>query len=346
MSSKVTTWLAIEPLDTLMVRDGRGFDAGAASVAVAAAPPPSTVGGVLRQAVEAEIGSHLVGPIVATGVDGPVFAVPQDVVRDEHDELRRLAVGAHQAGERSDLTGRLTHLLVGEGEAVGGFCDADALADWLRGDGELVAGNPVTPEWWRDHGDCRPWQDENRIGLALRQDGELAGTAETGMLYAMAHLRPVDGTHFLVGCVDDAAVRVVEDLVRIGGRGRLATVGEVGAPALPAAPDDFPGGRVSVYLATPALLDDVYWWPQGATLCAIALAGPQPIATASPRGGLWATRRLSWAVPAGTVYYLDFGDSDTAREWAHEHHKGLLPGQPTNLRLVTAGFGTCLTGRW
>ena len=181
----------------------------------------------------------------------------------------------------------------------------------------------------------------------MRRDGAYASTADPGMLYAMTHLRPADGTRLLVGCVDQSAVAVVKRLVHIGGRGRLAVVGEAtDRQVLPDPPESFPGGRVAVYLATPALLEDVCWSAPDARLCAVALSGPHPIASASPRQDLWRTRVLSWAVPAGAVFYLDFhGDEARARQWAHEHHGGLLPGQRT-LRLVAAGFGTCLTGRW
>jgi CRISPR-associated protein Cmr3 len=342
-----TTWLAVEPLDTVMVRDGRGFDAGAASVAVASMPSPSTLGGVVFQAVGDDISGHILGPIVETAADGPVFPVPGDVVRDDDGALCRLNVRKRTSGERHDADHQLTHLLTGDGEQVPGFLDADGVAEWLRADGELTPGADITPVWWDEHVSSLPWHVESRIGLALRHDGEYAGTADAGMLYAMTHLRPAEGTRLLVGCVDQAAVTVVRDLVRIGGRGRLAAVRPAtGQQVLPAAPESFPGGRVAVYLATPALLADVCWSPPGARLCAVALSGPYPVASASPRQDLWQTRLLTWAVPAGTVFYLDFhGDEDSAQQWAQEHHGGLLPGQRT-LRLVTAGFGTCLTGRW
>lgn len=338
------TWLAIEPLDTVMVRDGRSFDAGAASVATSTAPPPSTLGGVVRDAVGDDIDHCLIGPIVATA-HGPVFPVPQDVVRDDDGEYRRLAVQETTSAWTWDLGERLSHALVGDGDPVSGFCDVEVLAHWLSNDDELIGGQPIASDWWDAHSGFQPWRNENRIGLALRPDGEFAGTAEPGLLYSMTHLRPADGARFLVGCVHDEPVTVVKDLVRLGGRGRQAAVTVTDPPELPRPPEEFPAGRVAVYLATPALLADVCWHAPDAALCAVALEGPQAIATASPREGLWRSRRLTWAVPAGTVFYLDFGDEEAARQWAHAHHGGLLPGQRQE-RLVTAGFGTCLIGRW
>lgn len=330
-----------------MVRDGRGFDAGATSVAVASAPPPSTLGGVVFQAVGDDVGGHILGPIVATETDGPVFPVPLDVVRDDDGELRRLTVRELASGEKHDANPQLTHVLIGDGDPVTGFLDTDGMAEWLHAGDELTPGADITPEWWDGHVSSLPWHEENRVGLALRRDGRYAGTADAGMLYAMTHLRPAEGTQLLVGCVDQTAVTVVKKLVHLGGRGRLAAVDvATEQQVLPEPPDSFPGGRVAVYLATPALLEDVCWSPPGARLCGMALSGPHPIASASPRRGLWQTRLLTWAVPAGTVFYLDFhGDENNARWWAHEHHGGLLPGQRA-LRLVDAGFGTCLTGRW
>ncbi|MFC0438062.1 type III-B CRISPR module-associated Cmr3 family protein [Kutzneria buriramensis] len=338
-------WLAVEPLDTVMVRDGRSFDAGAASVAVATTPPPSTLGGVIGEAVGSRrVGDHLVGPLLATTDHGPLFPMPNDLVRTRDHHVTRVIVADPDG--TTDLPDTLPQVLTGNGAALGGFLDSEAMTAWLAADGdELAPGEVVTPEWWTAHGRHEPWRPEQRIGLAVRQDGPLAGTAEAGLLYAATHLRPRDGTRFLVGCATAEPVAVTKHLVPIGGRGRLAEVSAVDAPHLPAAPPHFPGGRVAVYLATPALLDDVCWRPEEAALRAIALTGPCPVATASPRDGVWQTRQLTWAVPAGTVYYLDFGSPVAAADWARRHHGGLLPRQ-REIPMTNAGFGTCLTGRW
>ena len=153
-------------------------------------------------------------------------------------------------------------------------------------------------------------------------------------------------TRFLVGCVDDKPVEIRDTLVPLGGRGRLAEVSDgVSGEVLPPAPDDFPGGRLAVYLATPALLTDRFWSPPEAELSAVAVARIQPVASASPRDDFFGSRLLAWAVPAGSVFYLTFPTSDEAKRWATAYHGELLPNQ-SSLPIVTAGFGTCLTGRW
>ncbi|HEX5115093.1 MAG TPA: type III-B CRISPR module-associated Cmr3 family protein [Pseudonocardiaceae bacterium] len=346
---QVTTWLAVEPLDTIMVRDGRQFDAGDAGAATAVAPPPSTLGGAVGAALgEGASGGHradeLVGPFLAVAGD-PRFPTPQDITLDDDADVHRLAARPAHPDERTDLSGSLSHLLVGPGDPVGGYLDTDGLTDWLSGDGELAPGHSARPAWWRERLVGAPWYGERRVGLARRVEGEFADTADPGMLYAATHLRPVEDMGFVVGCVASGPLAVVDDLVPLGGRGRLATVRVCDPPELPAMPRDFPDGRVAVCLATPALLGDVRWQPAGARLCAMALGGPQTVATASPREGLWRTRRLRWAVPAGTVYYLDFGSAEAAGAWARRHHGRLLPGQ-IGEPIVHAGFGTCLVGRW
>lgn len=350
--SGVTTWLEFTPLDTILVRDGRAVDGGVSAVSATAAPLPSTMGGAVRTALGTDVGGHLVGPLVAIRAGGdsdsmirPAFPIPRDLVSDDGAVYRSAPVPIRD-DEKTDLPPSVTHLLHGRGDPLDGLCDITAMDEWLCGTDLLAAGGSVDGAWWQARSDIHPWHVEARAGLALRWDGELQGTAEPGMLYASAHLRPHEGTRLLVGCVAAEPIPVRREVVPLGGRGRQAAVAMVAAPALPTRPEDFPGGRVAVYLATPALMDDPYWCPPQAKLCAVALSGPQPVATASQRRGLWQSRQLNWAVPAGTVYYLDFGTPDAARVWAANHHGGLLPGQTAGLRLVTAGFGLCFTGRW
>lgn len=77
-----------------------------------------------------------------------------------------------------------------------------------------------------------------------------------------------------------------------------------------------------VYLATPAIWPD--GWripvPDGARLRAAATGEPQPMATTTP-GQRWKDDRvLRWAVPAGSVYLLQFDDDHRAADWAGEVH--------------------------
>jgi CRISPR-associated protein Cmr3 len=201
----------------------------------------------------------------------------------------------------------------------------------------------------------QPWAVEPRLGLAREWFGPHRDTAAERMLYLASHLRPADGMRFVVGCEDDVALTGLSaDVVRIGGRGRMARVREhEGGSPFPAAAPRFRGGRMTVCLATPALVEDVFWHPPDTQLCAVALTGPTPIASASWRRGLGRTRLLRWAVPAGTVYYLKFPDEDDALRWSQECHGRLLPagaqgesGNNGQTRIATAGFGTCLTGSW
>jgi CRISPR-associated protein Cmr3 len=336
-----TTWLAVEPLDTIMVRDGRPFDAGAASSARSAEPAPNTLGGVVRAAAGRDV-RRIIGPLVQTPT-GLVFPTPCDVVRDDRT-VRRLTVTKRNFTARSDLDPddgqRLRHHLVGEGEPVSEWITRRGLTDWLTGD--LAGGQELWPALLRaDPG----WVAESRLGLARHWSGPLAGTAASGLLYAMTQLRPRDGTRFLVGCVDGEPVEIRDQLVPFGGRGRLAEVTVVTDPVLPARPDGFPGGRLAVYLATPALLTSMWWHPPEAELSALAVPGPRPVPSATPGAGFAGSRLLAWAVPAGSVFFLTFGSAEAALDWANQNHGGLLPHQ-SEQRIVTAGFGTCLTGRW
>jgi hypothetical protein len=355
------TWLAVEPVDTIMVRDGRTFDAGAVATAAVTAPPPSTFGGIVRSAVGRNVG-RIIGPVVDTAL-GPVFPAPGDLVREDA-VVRRLAVAErgrrvvwdldderHLSDAPAEDGGRwLSHELTGDGDPVPEWITVRGLTEWLAAGPQIQPGAVLDRDWVGGRLRLDPaWLAEPRLGLARRWDGPLAGTAEPALLYTMSHLRPREGVRFMVGCEDPDPLTVVADVVRFGGRGRLAHVSlvtdDAGESLLPPSPAPFPDGQVSVYLATPALLDDVLWHPPGARLCAVAVGGSQPVATASWRLGVAGSRQLNWAVPAGSVYYLRFDSAEVAERWAGENHGGLLPGSSPQ-RIASAGFGTCLIGRW
>lgn len=272
-----------------------------------------------------------------------MFPAPQDMVRDG-STVRRLAVTKRAATVVSDLDfdgrQRLSHHLVGEGDPVPDWISYPGLTDWLTG--AMPGGQDVPePPLWADPA----WVPETRLGLARHWSGPLAGTAAPGLLYTMTQLRPREGTRFLVGCVDDEPLKIRDSLVPLGGRGRLAEVSVVPGKVLPDPPEDFPHGRLAVYLVTPALLKDRWWFPSEAKLSAVAVGDPHPVASACPGDDFASSRRLTWAVPAGSVFFLTFESPDKAKEWAQRHHGALLPNQ-SPLPIVTAGFGTCLAGRW
>ncbi len=349
-----TTWLSVRPLDTMMVRDGRAFTAGVSSRARPVAPTPSTLGGVMRAVLDHEP-DRLVGPVVHAG-GRPVFPVPADLVRDGK-LVRRLTVGERDSRESSDLDQRfrLTHALVGEGQTISDrWITRDGMTGWLNGSG-MPAGTDI-PEQDLHQLTEPPWVPENRVGLARQWDGEFVGTAAPKYLYSADHLRMHEDASLLMGYRSAARLPIRRSVVPLGGLGRTASVTEHGATdPFPPLPSSFPGGRVAIYLATPALVADVLWTPPqpGVRLCALAVAGAQTVATASPRQGVHATSRLLWAVPAGSVFYLTFDGADdaqaesTALSWAQAHHGDLLPGLSREVMpIVTAGFGTCLTGSW
>jgi CRISPR-associated protein Cmr3 len=190
-----------------------------------------------------------------------------------------------------------------------------------------------------------PLIPEQRVGLA-----RTGRRAREGFLYRAVHLRPEEDWAFLSEyTAGEEWAGVAKDHVPFGGRGRLADVG----PADASWPDATRtvGSQVLVYLATPGLWRDGWRLPvpQGAELVAAATYEPEPAATLQP-GQAWRdTRALRWAVPAGSVYLLKFGDAGAGAAWARRWNgvaldRGGPAGEEDLLR--TAGFGVVLTGVW
>lgn len=364
------TWLAFAPRDTLFVRDGRSFDAAADAAGQAVRPGPSTTAGAVGAAFHARPGAQpgqdglpleVRGPVLAQREGDswhPYYPMPADVVvtADEPTPYAfRLEPG--NAVGHTDLTGgdppsegslklMMPPAAARRVKPLAGWLPANSLTDYLAGtlippDGVAVEDLEVEQE--------DPLRPETRIGLAR----DASRRVREGFLYRATHLRPMDGWAILAECeLADGFDRVAEGPVKLGGQGRLADVET--AAGLPSWPghgrEEFPGGRVLVYLATPAIWPDGWRLPlpDGAELVAAVTGEPEPVATTTPGSGWKDSRALRWAVPAGSVYLLRFTGANAERDaaaWARKvNGKALKPAMDKRLR--TAGFGVVLTGVW
>jgi CRISPR-associated protein Cmr3 len=360
--NRTESWLALLPRDTVLIRDGRSFDAAADTAAQTVRPWPSTMAGAVAAAFGAEPGAtpetapgtvpdEVHGPVLGqSNSTGPAwdlyFPVPADLVQEaEGDNPYAFRLKPATASAQTDLGEAGLRWLM----PPPGARNVKPLAGWMPGGKltEYLAGGLLPGDEGIHVPDLEladPLRPEPRVGLAR----EPSRQARTGFLYQATHWRLEEGWGFLACCLlGDGWDRAAAGPVRFGGRGRMADVEAAGELSWPVRPDDFPGGFVLVYLATPAL------WPGGwripvprhAHLAAAATGEPEPVATITPGPNWRATRALRWAVPAGSVYLLKFDDEECAREWAVAHH-GTAYGQDAGNPLRTAGFGVVLTGVW
>lgn len=378
-------WVSFTPRDTVVVRDGRSFDAGTTGGerdVRTVAPWPSTVAGALTTAFTGAEPEEVRGPVLArrTRVGGPWsprFPVPADLHAPEGEgpwgrgvRVVRVVPGPAAPDPAgvvavSDLADPPETLLlppVGVDAVVplSGLVRSDDLGRYLA-DG-IATGDTVDVEE-------SPLVPEVRVGLARR-----GRVAADGYLYAMTHLRPRDDWAFLAQFRDSEATRGTrpDGPVPLGGRSRLADCAEAAGTQWPAAPADFPGGFVLLYVATAAIWSG--GWrpplPPDVHLVGAAVPDPVPVATASARRarqragspapgprGLRSTAALRWAVPAGAVYLVrvearsEAEAAERAKRWAGSVH-GRAFGPSADAaqdgvdRLRTAGFGVVLVGRW
>lgn len=346
-------WLAFTPRDTVFVRDGRSFDAAADAFAQTVRPTPTTIAG----AVGAAFGTNpqtVRGPVLARQLGDrwePYLPVPADLVVTAGRGKRVYRLHPEPAGQ-TDLEAGAdgTPLVLAPPEHTepvqpvteeepGAMLPVSVLQEYLTG--RLPGGNGIPLARLRLATPLRP---EQRVGLA--RDGR---RAREGYLYQAVHLRPEDGWAFLAEYTDDRCRAPERNHVPFGGRGRVAEVG----PAAMNWPDATAGAgrRVLVYLATPAVWPGGWRMPvpDGAELVAAATGEPEPVATVTP-GPRWKESRvLRWAVPAGSVYLLEFRDAAAGAEWARTWNgvaldRGVSSTEADLLR--TAGFGVVLTGVW
>lgn len=339
------SWLAFRPRDTVFVRDGRSFDAASDAVAQTVRPSPTTIAGAVGEAFKVNP-EEVRGPVLAR--EGPLgwepyFPAPADLVVTAGESHRVFRLTPAEPPGQADLgeAARAFRWLmppahVGPVEPLRGWIPGYVLADYLAGRLPGPDGTPASA--FRV---AEPLVPERRVGLA--RDGR---SARSGYLYQATHLRPEEGWAFLAEItVADAWDAQLSSHVPFGGRGRLADVGAVAVNWPDAAPAA--GGRVLVYLATPGIWPGGWQLPvpDGAEVVAAATGEAEPAATVK-RGREWRdSRALRWAVPAGSVYLLEFGDSAAGAEWARKWH-GTAYGRAEKDPLRTAGFGVVLTGAW
>ena len=84
-----SSWLSFTPRDTVVIRDGRSFDAAADATAQTVWPTPATIAGAVGAAYRAEP-REVRGPVLArlAGEWEPYFPVPADLVRHHRGDAR------------------------------------------------------------------------------------------------------------------------------------------------------------------------------------------------------------------------------------------------------------------
>ncbi|MEV5330215.1 type III-B CRISPR module-associated Cmr3 family protein [Nonomuraea sp. NPDC052634] len=347
-------WLVIEPLDTIIIRDGRAFDAGVNTQARAVLPSPTTIAGAVGAAYGAPPGAgrdpKARGSVLPDRVQGPFvvspagdscwethWPLPLDVVK-VRNRLQRLKPRHSQAC--TDLDDEISAYLADEedSEPGQGWWDRESLTSYLR-HGEVDWQPSI---FWTDSERHTPWRVERRVGLARTKER----TAAEGMLYTAEHLRLADGHGLAARCIGGPQDRHIVDVVNFGGRGHRAQVHEPKQVLMPESADTFPDGRMVLYLATPAIFPGGDWKPvlPGAELVTAAVGPAQVITTVTASGGKMHGGRLMWAVPAGSVYYLQFADENAAKQAAEQLYDEPLEQAEDWLR--TAGFGFAFAGRW
>jgi CRISPR-associated protein Cmr3 len=345
----VSGWLAFTPRDTVFIRDGRPFNAAAESSAAPVRPWPTTIAGAVGAAFGGDNPAEVRGPVLAHRRHGrwePYFPVPADLAVDESGQVYRLRPGEAGEGSRTDLNTPSWLMPPPDSGKLEPFSDAYP-GHLLPGSvlGEYLAGAlPGPGTTVRDLRLRQPLWPEDRVGLA--RDGHVA---RSGFLYQATHLRLEDDWAFLAEIIRaDADRHVAAQHVAFGGKGRLADVGET-EMNWPDAGTARLGKQILVYLATPAVWTDGWRLPvpENATLIAAATGRPEPATTLTPGRDWQKTRTLRWAVPAGSVYLLEFADDAAGQTWAREwHHRALDRGVQGEDLIRTAGFGVTLMGVW
>ena len=393
---RLSRWI-ISPLDVLFFRGGEPFVAGETRWIESSFPPtPETMFGFVRSALlirhcvrldlygarqgnkcpECPVYAHctvrevvglpkelprslgLIGPYLLrqdpAGCFTRLFSAPSDLVSLGDASLAIMAPGEPV---ESDL-GKLRFTVIpAEAKSLPehSFITEDGLTHYL--DNGAVNPGQLQGKWPDPAG--RVFDIEPRVGLTV---DPFARTAKTGMLYSIGPVRLMQG--FALGVeVEGSRGLAPEEILRLGGAGRVASVAVDDATPDPAKPRGKCGNRFKVVLLQPAKFGNG-WLPDGferndtaggrdrgdsgngtttwhgliggveATLVSACLGRAQRIGGWNMVAG--GPKPMAPSVTAGSVYYF-------------EAKKKASPDLGSMLRLgreTEAGFGQAICGRW
>lgn len=357
--------LVIDPIDTLMFRDGRPFNQSdeGASEAVSVFPPyPPTIVGAVRAALWGAAGGVWDEKKLGNGTNwqrggtlGPLsfsaplvmlnqsllFPAPLHIVKSDA-EYTYLSPGTSlkcDLGEQKlptpikDLAGLKTL----DGEFVTEFGVRQIL------DGAIPSASSFLPS-------AELWKCETRVGIGIDRESRRTDmvNGKGGKLYMASHIRMCEGAQLYVSYEGhrgeenpfiDAGV-----LKPLAGEHRMARMQAMNEPHnVPEAPSNFSksaDGKQTlylVYLISPCVLDclDQVGEILGDQLVSACIGKPQMI------GGWNSQEReaipLRPAIPAGSVWFMESVKSEDEIRMLHGTHIGIG---------AAWGFGQILIGKW
>jgi CRISPR-associated protein Cmr3 len=331
-----TRAIFLEPLDVLFFRDGRPF--GAAGRGASGLPTPQTAAGALRTALlqkwdcnfrllpgdggfadavrrSCDDANHWIG---ATAFRGPWFARRGRGAADPAAAEVLVRAPATLRTRKKQADGRLYTLRPLRGSLPGWPGESNGLRPlWLR---QRVATEPIdaylTPAGLRAFLEGREvasgdvvergqlFDFDHRTGIGIDPDRL---SAQESLIYGASFLALKEGVGLYLEVVlpESAPADALDglDVLPLGGEARRVGV-RLAQPFDWPQPSLGPGQRTLLLLTTPGLFAD-RWQPSAVRTLLAAAAVPGSLAVSGwdlARGGPKPTR---FAVPAGSVYFLD-----------------------------------------
>lgn len=335
--------IIIEPNDVLLFRELKPFTAGLDNVVKSILPLPQTVAGAIRSRILVEQNfSNEAKEYVGYGMEEPPEKGLNVLGTFIWDGEELLPTPMDVAAEDSKITIVKPKSVFGvdffypSAKPVGGFLPLRTLMKFLCGEIEPESVAEIAKET------SKKLVREVRVGIKLLE----YRVVEEGMLYSVEFLR-IPGISVWV---EDLKLLPEMGLLKLGGEGRFARFvverndqTEVLRDSWEKVKDSL-DGKMKLYAATPLLLgnSELYSWDVGEELKKLGLkvgkvipligkpinVGGWDMANDRPRG-------VRYAVPAGSVYFVEF-DGELSIDKPY-----LRLGKLTRL-----GYGLCFVGVW
>jgi CRISPR-associated protein Cmr3 len=349
----------IQAADVLFFRDGRPFTMGEDAYAGGVfPPPPSAFYGALRSAFIGEKFIHdtkdgikqsasLAVKHIFLTIEGQMYLpMPNDLVVPERKTESKLLGFEKKPLYSNSLTNHVLYFKEeGKTEDTPFLIELNTLNSYLNGESKTYAVKKLSDYMVRE------------FKLGIGRDNQTNST-EDGKLYRVGQNRPAN----IVGEKEKAKlVRLgfsinFENLdfstdkgfLALGGERRAAFFEKVDEAALPISCPKLDSQRFKIYIATTAVFQEG-WQPEnllkkyGLTLLTAAVERAQPI-------GGWdlenqRPKPMLQGVGAGSVYYVEAKDVDTANEIAKEIHGKAISDTINGTNYAQQGFGIAYIGK-
>lgn len=342
--------IEITALDTLFFRDAKPFDLGEENVASGVFPPsPSVIMGAIRSAYMSQTGASI-NEVLAKKIQIKrvcfkikkelFYLVPHDLIGSKQQ---------FSADKKKGINPEAVRLELSENTSISNNSYPFLLKANLDGKVEELAGNYLV-----GHRELKKYLkgeekievtpiadfviDEPKIGIGIDKTTSIV---EEGLLYRVA-MKRMKNFSFVVEF--EGLDLADQGFLKLGAEGKAVSYETLNLDYTKKVTIPLPevkSNRIIMYVSTPTFFEEGYipTFLEQHEVKVMTIAGGKYLSIGGFDMKNRRPKEMKRAIPAGNVYYLEFGDQNKAQEFVQQYH-----GESTSDTLSEEGFGIIYFG--